>query len=139
MTKKAHLPLGQNTPKTILIISIITLLVISLVVGALFFYTEHASSSKKTTIAVYNNTDNGYQVVFEQVGEPFTFGPHNVKITLKDASGKKVDHIDTKISNDGATLSEHNAIVSWEDCKVKVTLRGDEQKDVVYEFYYEHS
>ncbi len=138
MTKKAHLPLGQNMQKTILIIGIITLLVIALIVGALVFYEEYESSSKKTTIAVYNNTDNGYQVVFEQVGEPFTFGPQNVKITLKDTSGKKVDHIDTKIFNDGAALSEYNAIVSWEDYKVKVTLRGDEQKDVVYEFYYEH-
>lgn len=138
MTKKTHLSLAEKTQKTIFAIVIITLVVIFLVVGAFFLYVKYESSWKKTTIAVYNNTDNGYEVVFEQVGEAFTFGPHNVKITLKDANGKKVDHIDATIFNDGGTLTEHNTIVSWDDYKITITLRGCEQKDEVYEFYYEH-
>ena len=137
MIKKTDRHSGQNQQKTMITIVTITILAILFVVAALFLYIKYESSWKKTTIAVYTNTENGYEVVFEQVGEAFTFGPHNVKITLKDASGKKVDQIDATIFNDGATLSEYNATVHWEDSKVIITLHGCEQKDEVYEFFYE--
>lgn len=116
---------------------LITLLVIFLVVCAFFLFIKYELSWKKTTINIYNNIDNGYEVKFEQIGEALFFGDHDVRITLKDARGKKVDHIDATIANDGGTLTEYNAIVSWDNYKVKVTLRGSEQEDKVYEFSYE--
>lgn len=112
------------------------LLIFALLLGAFIIYVNYQLKWKKTAIAVYDNTTTGYTVLFEQIGVPFLFGTHNVKITLKNERGKEIDHIDATIANDGATLYESNVVVVWEDNMVKVILKGCEQKDETYEFYY---
>ena len=88
------------------------------------------------TIAEYTNDDNGYTVVFAQVGDAFLFGPHKAKVTLKDARGRKVASAVTTIYNDGAYLRQWNADVVWEADCARITIRGAEQEDEVIELYY---
>ncbi|MBO5415431.1 MAG: hypothetical protein J6A83_02225 [Clostridia bacterium] len=96
-------------------------------------FLKYHFSWKKTTIAVYENPDNGYSVVFEQLGMPFFFGASNVRITLEDEQGRKVERIETQIYNEGG-VEKRNAEVLWEDDKVTVILSGCEQNDEAYEF-----
>ena len=114
----------------------IVVLTILLLLSSFFLYAKYQMSWKRTSIAVYENDENGYRIVFEEIGEAFTFGPSHVRITLKDEKGKEVNFVDTHISNDGARLYEENAQVLWEDDKVQITLIGCEQEDEIIEFDY---
>ena len=126
----------RKAGKVILKIVIALLLVIVLAIGMLSFYLTYAMNWKKTTIAEYTNDDNGYTVVFAQVGDAFLFGPHKAKVTLKDARGRKVASAVTTIYNDGAYLRQWNADVVWEADCARITIRGAEQEDEVIELYY---
>lgn len=66
----------------------------------------------------------------------FTFGPSKIKITLEDEGGKSISEIEDKIYNDGKRLDERNITVAWDDTKVSVTLRGEEQKDKTFVINY---
>jgi hypothetical protein len=82
-------------------------------------------------IATYNSPDGQYSLVFEQVGDPaWPFGPTDVRLTLKDGDGKRIEQIDAQINDDGANAGEHNvASVTWNDDEVVVVLRASEMKD----------
>jgi len=88
------------------------------------------------TIGVYGNEDTGYSVTFEEMGVPFFFGPSSVKLTLTNENGKKIDEIQTSISNDGSRLYRENATVIWKDREVDITLHGCEQEDETYTMAY---
>ncbi|MBO7548443.1 MAG: hypothetical protein J6T77_00590, partial [Clostridia bacterium] len=47
-----------------------------------------------TDIASFDSPDGQYILVFQQVGEPFSFGPADVRLTLKEKSGAVVNSID---------------------------------------------
>ena len=82
-------------------------------------------------IATYNSPDGEYFLVFEQVGDPaWPFGPTDVRLSLKDSIGKRIEQIDTQINDDGANAGEHNvASVTWNDDEVVVVLRASEMTD----------
>ena len=82
-------------------------------------------------IATYNSPDGQYSLVFEQVGDPtWPFGPTDVRMTLKDSDGKRIEQIDAQIQDDGANASEYNvASVTWNDDEVILVLRASEMTD----------
>ena len=82
-------------------------------------------------IATYPSPDGEYTLVFEQLGEPgFPFGPTDVRLTLKNEKGRRVDRVSTSIDDDGANAREYNVkSISWGEDGVTVILRASEMKD----------
>lgn len=82
-------------------------------------------------IATYHSPNEEYSLVFEQMGSPeWPFGATDVRLTLKEHSGKTVERISTQIYDDGANASEYNIVsVCWNDDAVVVILRGSEMQD----------
>ena len=82
-------------------------------------------------IATYQSPDGEYTLVFEQLGEPgFPFGPADVRLTLKNEKGRRVDRVSTSIYEDGANASEYNIqSISWGEDGVTVVLKASEMKN----------
>lgn len=82
-------------------------------------------------LATYNSPDGEYLLVFEQMGDPqWSFGPTDVRLTLKDHDGTIIERVSTQLSNDGVNAGEHNIVsISWNDDAVIVVLRASEMKD----------
>ena len=82
-------------------------------------------------IATYQSPDGAYTLVFEQLGDPgFPFGPTDVRLTLKNEKGRRVDRVSTSIYDDGANASEYNIkSIAWGEDGVTVVLRASEMKD----------
>lgn len=112
------------------IIGIIIGFVIAVLVITLYF--GYQVEWKRTTIAVYENEDAGYSVVFQEIGTAFLFGPSKVEVSLEDENGRTVDSVTDRIYNDGKTLRKGNISVSWTDIGVQITLNGEEQEDKTY-------
>lgn len=118
--------------KTILIIiSVLIVLAIGAMIlfcalwsGALNFLFPHE-------IATFESPDGEYTLIFEQMGAPdWPFGPTDVRLTLKNDDGKRIDRISTQIFNDGGSAYEGNiASVSWNDDEVIVVLCACEMED----------
>ena len=82
-------------------------------------------------IETYRSPDGAYFLVFEQLGDPaWPFGPADVRLTLKDHDGKRIERVSTQVFNDGGSASGWNMkSVSWNDDGVVVILRGAEMSD----------
>lgn len=58
----------------------------------------------------------------------FLFGPHKITIKSKNSNIFSTTKFETSIQNDGKTLNETNAEISWEsDETAIITLVGEEQ------------
>lgn len=118
----------------ILLVSLLVL-VVALAIGSYLLVSAIWSGAfdfmNVKEIATCNSPDGEYSLVFEQVGDPaWPFGPTDVRLTLKDGNGKRIEQIDTQINDDGANAGEHNvASVTWNDDEVVVVLRASEMKD----------
>lgn len=68
-----------------------------------------------------------------QVGSPFLFGAHTVRVGygLLDHVMANTSFV-TRIGNDGKTLDERNVRVAWDGSAALVTLHGEEQVDMCY-------
>lgn len=108
--------------------------IIGIVVAVLMIalYLGYQVEWKRTTIAVFENEETGYSVVFQEIGTAFLFGPSKVEVSLEDEAGKTVDEITARIYNDGSNLFKGNLSVSWMDTGVQITLHGEEQEDKIY-------
>ncbi len=121
--------------KTGKIVSLALLIAVALIIGAYLFigalWSGMFDFMNVKEIATYNSPDGEYSLVFEQVGDPaWPFGPTDVRLSLKDGIGKRIEQIDTQINDDGANAGEHNvASVTWNDDEVVVVLRASEMKD----------
>lgn len=82
-------------------------------------------------IATYNSPDGEYSLVFEQMGSPeWPFGATDVRLTLKDNKGKKINRVSTQVHNDGVDADEWNIkSITWNDDDVVVVLRSAEAED----------
>ena len=109
---------------------------IALSISVLMLYLGYQLELKKTTIAVYNNEESTLKILFQEIGESFTFGPSKVEIVLEDETGKVLDSVTTRIYNDGSNLDEGNLTVTWTDSGVQIAIHGDEQKDEIHQLYY---
>ncbi len=82
-------------------------------------------------IATYNSPDGEYSLVFEQLGDPhWSFGPTDVRLTLKNRDGKVITRVSDQLNNDGVGACEqHISSVSWNKDEVIVVLGASEMKD----------
>ena len=117
----------------ILLVTVSILLVLAigayLFIGALWSGALNFLFPKE--IAAYQSPDGEYSLLFEQMGDPaWPFGPTDVRLTLKDRSGKTMGRISTQVYNDGGGASEWNIkSVSFDNDAVVVVLRGAEMED----------
>ena len=118
----------------LIVVTIFVVLVIGF--GAAKIYSDYQTERKQTTITEFENSEIGYRVQFQEIGEPSLFGPSEVRIVLKNGNGKKLHQIETYISNDGKNLSDENISVMWEETQVIVILDGEEQQEKFYAIEY---
>ncbi len=83
-------------------------------------------------IARYESPDGQYVLEFDQLGDPdWPFGPTDIRLTLQDAAGKKLDSLDTSIQDDGANASAYNIkSLAWAEDGVTVILCASEMEDM---------
>ena len=125
----------------LLIVSIIVVLIIGCYLLLVAFWNGTFNFMLPKEIATYDSPDGEYLLVFEQMGDPeWPFGPTDVRLTLKDHTGKTIERVSTQLNDDGANASEHNiASISWEDDAVIVILRASEMKDKEVSIVYKKS
>lgn len=124
----------MNDRITKFIIAIISSVIISILL--IIFAFIYVFNWKTTTIAEFKNEQNGYAVIFQEVGETFLFGSSTVHIILEDEKGEKIDQIEDDINNDGKKLKSENISVDWGNMEVHVTLHGEEQQDELHIIKY---
>ena len=114
---------------SILSVAVIFIFAAYLFIGALWSGAFNFLHPKE--IAVYNSPNGEYYLVFEQMGDPqWPFGPTDVRLTLKNHSGKIIGRVSSQLSDDGANAGERNiASVSWNNDSVTVILTASEMKD----------
>ena len=118
----------------LIVVTIFVVLVIGF--GAAKIYSDYQTERKPTTITEFENSEIGYILQFQEIGEPSLFSPSEVRIVLKNGNGKKLHQIETYISNDGKNLSDENISVMWEETQVIVILDGEEQQEKFYAIEY---
>ena len=123
----------------ILLITVALIIGTYLLVGAL--WTGAFNFLFPNEIATYHSPDGEYSLLFEQMGAPqWPFGPTDVRLTLKNHSGKIVERVSTQLFDDGVSAGEYNiASVSWNDDAVVVILRASEMKDKEVSIAYNKS
>ena len=72
----------------------------------------------------------------KNIWQIITSGLCVVLLVVVVVQGKKIDEIQTSISNDGSRLYRENATVIWKDREVDITLHGCEQEDETYTMAY---
>ena len=65
------------------------------------------------------------------MGSPgWPFGAADVRLTLENHKGKKINRLSTQIHNDGGNADEWNIkSITWNDDAVVIILRGAEMED----------
>jgi hypothetical protein len=113
------------------IVSVVIVLIISawLFVGAL--WTGAFNFMFPEEIATYHSPNGEYSLVFEQMGDPaWPFGPADVRLTLKNHTGKIIERVSAQVFNDGGSASKDNiASISWSDDAVIIVLSACEMED----------
>ena len=113
------------------IVSVVIVLIISawLFVGAL--WTGAFNFMFPEEIATYHSPNGEYSLVFEQMGDPaWPFGPVDVRLTLKNHTGKIIERVSAQVFNDGGSASKDNiASIAWNDDAVIIVLSACEMED----------
>lgn len=113
------------------IVSVVVVLIISawLFVGAL--WTGAFNFMFPEEVATYHSPNGEYSLVFEQMGDPaWPFGPADVRLTLKNHTGKIIERVSAQVFNDGGSASKDNiASIAWNDDAVIIVLSACEMED----------
>ena len=113
------------------IVSVVIVLIISawLFVGAL--WTGAFNFMFPEEIATYHSPNGEYSLVFEQMGDPaWPFGPADVRLTLRNHTGKIIARVSAQVFNDGGSASKDNiASIAWNDDAVIIVLSACEMED----------
>ncbi len=121
--------------KTVKIILIILSIAVAFIIGAGLFISALWNGAFNfmlpKEIATYNSPDGNYSLVFEQMGDPeWSFGPTDIRLTLKDHDGKIIERVSAQLFDDGVNASEYNIeSISWNEDAVIVIIRASEMKD----------
>lgn len=133
--------MGKAGKIILLIFSITVALIISawLFIGALWCGAFNFMLPKE--IAIYHSPDGEKSLVFEQMGDPaWPFGPTDVRLTLKNRTGKMIGRVSAQVFNDGGSASEYNiASISWNDNAVMIVLSACEMEDKEISIAYKRS
>ena len=117
------------------IVLIFFFIAVALIIGAWLFvgalWTGAFNFLFPAEIATYQSPDGEYTLVFEQMGDPaWPFGPADVRLTLKNHTGKTIGRISAQVFNDGGSAGKDNiASISWNDDAVTVVLSACEMED----------
>ena len=113
------------------IVSVVIVLIISawLFVGAL--WTGAFNFMFPEEVATYHSPNGEYSLVFEQMGDPaWPFDPADVRLTLKNHTGKIIERVSAQVFNDGGSASKDNiASIAWNDDAVIIVLSACEMED----------
>ena len=113
------------------IVSVVIVLIISawLFVGAL--WTGAFNFMFPEEVATYHSPNGEYSLVFEQMGDPaWPFGPADVRLTLRNHTGKIIERVSAQVFNDGGSASKDNiASIAWNDDAVIIVLSACEMED----------
>ena len=113
------------------IASVVIVLIISawLFVGAL--WTGAFNFMFPEEVATYHSPNGEYSLVFEQMGDPaWPFGPADVRLTLRNHTGKIIERVSAQVFNDGGSASKDNiASIAWNDDAVIIVLSACEMED----------
>ena len=113
------------------IVSVVIVLIISawLFVGAL--WTGAFNFMFPEEVATYHSPNGEYSLVFEQMGDPaWPFGPADVRLTLKNHTGKIIERVSAQVFNNGGSASKDNiASIAWNDDAVIIVLSACEMED----------
>lgn len=121
--------------KTGKIVLVIFLIAVAFIIGAWLFagalWTGAFNFMLPEEIATYHSPDGEYSLVFEQMGDPaWPFGPADVRLTLKNHTGKIIERVSAQVFNDGGSAGKDNiASISWNDDAVIVVLSACEMED----------
>ena len=99
--------------KTGKIVLVIFLIAVAFIIGAWLFagalWTGAFNFMLPEEIATYHSPDGEYSLVFEQMGDPaWPFGPADVRLTLKNHTGKIIERVSAQIFNDGGSAGKDN-------------------------------
>ena len=110
---------------TLLLIILVLLIGAYLFIGAL--WTGVFNFMDPQEIATYDSPDGNYKLVIEQLGAPdWPFGPVDVRLTLKNQDGKRINRVTTTVYNDGVSIDEDNIdSISWNEDEVTVVFGGE--------------
>nr|WP_307759861.1 hypothetical protein [uncultured Peptostreptococcus sp.] len=86
--------------------------------------------NRPTMISQSISTDGVYTLDFVETQSPTFFSQSDVCIVLKRGNEEKQEFY-TEIANDGKRLDQNNWEVIWNEDRVTVTLKGEEQDDQV--------
>lgn len=86
--------------------------------GALNFLFPHE-------VATYESPDGEYTLVFEQMGSPhWTFGPTDVRLTLKNSRRRIIGRVSAQLYNDGVNARPENIkSIHWGENEVVLIIR----------------
>ena len=117
--------------KTILLA---TLIVVPLIVLAAVMLDWNGAFNKwkVSDVASFDSPDGSFRLLYQQLGEAeFPFGKTEVRLTVTDGNGRKLDSIDTAIHDDGAMANAGNVkSVIWGPDAVSVILQASEMPDM---------
>ena len=123
------------------IVSVVIVLIISawLFVGAL--WTGAFNFMFPEEVATYHSPNGEYSLVFEQMGDPaWPFGPADVRLTLRNHTGKIIERVSAQVFNDGGSASKDNiASIAWNDDAVIIVLSACEMEDKEVSIAYNKS
>ena len=119
--------------KTIGIIAAVFAAGILLLIGSFTYVTGY----KITDIDSSASPNGDYTVFYQNVGEPdWPFGYSHARIVLKHKD-ETVSQYKFDVANDGGVLQSGSWSVLWKDDCAEVTISGEEQRDVLYIFYFD--
>ncbi len=111
-----------------------TFLLIGICLQMLIQFFSCTLAHDTTDIAKELSPDGKYIAILQTHGEPVSFGPTPLRITVQTADGAVLKQMDTSVAHDGCCLTASNRTVEWEQTCVLITLHGDEQLDETLQF-----
>lgn len=93
---------------------------------------------KVSCVDTNTSADGTYEVILQQIGEPFFFGPTDGRLILKEGN-KTIVKQNFTVYDDGAMLTENTWTVTWQEDHVEIVISGSEQSDRQYNLYFDGS
>ncbi len=87
-----------------------------------------------TEILRETSSDDAYEVVVEQLGEPeWPFGPVTARITVRNQkNGKRIARFKEEVMNDGAPLYPSQFTVNWQADRVLIFIDPAESECIAH-------
>ncbi len=123
------------------VIRICAVIIVVQIVSAVLCYMYMSGAFNKlkvADVASFESPDSEYIVIYQQLGDPrWPFGGTEVRLTLKNINGNKLNSVDTEIYDDGGNAGKGNIeSIEWKSDSVVIVLRASEMPDKTVELKY---